>query len=549
MTYAQDLSPSKLVLVEVIRRSYGANPADRSESAQELWRQLSDDDVEQVKRVEMDYLAKLDGGWEPTKREAYAMLLCNNPTQMFVDTILTEWEETIRDASCFIPWMVSVSKWKAEQVEEEEETPFSPLFTFVSSAVASFHLVPFSVYRSLASTLVRFLHESISLCVDLGASFPPFSPHFTSIQYDSWMRSFQDCLVQQVGSYDADDLFNRLQSLSPPPYPLLASLRFIQGDASSAHALLLKGVSSSLSMESVLLPLAHYSIGDEERAQRFVRELEHYYHMRPSREVQLACSFFHMLYSSNTKEMEWEAEECLRLADDVSSLIPTFLKLIFFHPSLLEAPTESQFHQVIVDAGYIPRVDSCWSLEEGIQWVDRNWGESTRYDPIPSHYRFIHQAMQALREMSVSSFLQNVELARNHLSSYTIREEMVWQQVLCDLLMALFENNRGKTDMAIATIQHAKERLGTDLPCCSAACTIVQGWCLSMHFPLHAVMVQEIRDAMKLCARMRLYSWVLYCLYLLALDGNRKGLWSELSRVAERIGAFDLRNRVIREMR
>lgn len=161
---------------------------------------------------------------------------------------------------------VCVCKWRAEQVEEEEETPFSPLFTFVASAVASFHLVPFSQHRSLASTLVRYIHESISLSIDLGASFPPFSPTFTSVQYGSWMRSFQDCLVQQLGSYDPDDLFDRLQSVSPPPYPLLASLRFIQGDVPSAHSLLLKGVTSSLSMESVLLPLAHYSIGNEERA-------------------------------------------------------------------------------------------------------------------------------------------------------------------------------------------------------------------------------------------------------------------------------------------
>ena len=244
--------------------------------------------MEQMKRMELEYLAKLDTGWEPTKRDAYAMFFRNASTRMFMSTILTEWEETIRDASCFIPWMVCVCKWRAEQVEEEEETPFSPLFTFVASAVASFHLVPFSQHRSLASTLVRYIHESISLSIDLGASFPPFSPTFTSVQYGSWMRSFQDCLVQQLGSYDPDDLFDRLQSVSPPPYPLLASLRFIQGDVPSAHSLLLKGVTSSLSMESVLLPLAHYSIGNEERAQRFVRELEHYYHMKPSREVQLA---------------------------------------------------------------------------------------------------------------------------------------------------------------------------------------------------------------------------------------------------------------------
>lgn len=187
MTYAQDLSPSKLVLVEVIRRSYGPNPADRSDSAQDVWKQLSEDDLEQMKRMELEYLARLDTGWEPTKRDAYAMLFRNASTRMFMSTILTEWEETIRDASCFIPWMVCVCKWRAEQVEEEEETPFSPLFTFVASAVASFHLVPFSQHRSLASTLVRYIHESISLSIDLGASFPPFSPTFTSVQYGSWM--------------------------------------------------------------------------------------------------------------------------------------------------------------------------------------------------------------------------------------------------------------------------------------------------------------------------------------------------------------------------
>lgn len=548
MTYAQDLSPSKLVLVEVIRRSYGPNPADRSDSAQDVWKQLSEDDLEQMKRMELEYLAKLDTGWEPTKRDAYAMFFRNASTQMFMSTILTEWEETIRDASCFIPWMVCVCKWRAEQVEEEEETPFSPLFTFVASAVASFHMVPFSQHRSLASTLVRYIHESISLSIDLGASFPPFSPTFTSVQYGSWMRSFQDCLVQQLGSYDPDDLFDRLQSVSPPPYPLLASLRFIQGDVPSAHSLLLKGVTSSLSMESVLLPLAHYSIGNEERAQRFVRELEHYYHMKPSREVQLACSFFHMLYSSNVKEMKWEAEECLRLTDDASSLTPTFLKLIFFHPSLLDVSKESQFHQVIVDAGTIPLVEGWSSVEEGIQWVDQNWGEGIRYDPIPSHYRFIHQAMQSLREMSASSFLQNVELAQNHLSSYTICEEVVWQNVLCDLLIAVFECNRGRIDTAMKTIQHAQERLGRDLSCCLAACTIVQGWCLSMHSPLPAVLAHEIWNAMKLCARMRLVSWVLYCLYLLAFDGNKKGLLERISRIAERIGAIDLRNRIVKEM-
>ena len=168
MSYSNDLSPPKLVLCEVIRHSYGTNPQDSSESCQELYNLLSPSDLDQLKQVQLNYLHKLYDGWEPDRKEAYLFLLQYQPGSAFINQILTEWENLVQESDEFIPWMVQLQEWRSQYMDEQDE---SSLLVFVSSVVASFHLIPFSSYYLIADLLCDYLQEKNQV-VSFPSPFP-----------------------------------------------------------------------------------------------------------------------------------------------------------------------------------------------------------------------------------------------------------------------------------------------------------------------------------------------------------------------------------------
>ena len=253
----------------------------------QLFIQLSDEEKDQIVHKLLNYVRKMEKGWEPTKSEALQFLLqfqSASPIQTFLNQIWSEWEEEMTESTAFIPWMVELEKWITYQYDDNDSEQIVTLLNYTRSVICSFHLAPFSAYETISSNLSDFFLSSNTTpadCISFPSPFPPFSPRFSSVQYASWMNTFQNCLLQYASSTNLTTIASQLHSITPnPPFPLLASISLLENDMPLAHDYLLKSVSLFPQLEISLLPLVYYSIIQQSpKTRQLLQELRNVLHI------------------------------------------------------------------------------------------------------------------------------------------------------------------------------------------------------------------------------------------------------------------------------
>lgn len=547
MSYSNDLSPPKLVLCEVIRHSYGTNPQDSSESCQELYNLLSPSDLDQLKQVQLNYLHKLYDGWEPDRKEAYLFLLQYQPGSAFINQILTEWENLVQESDEFIPWMVQLQEWRSQYMDEQDE---SSLLVFVSSVVASFHLIPFSSYYLIADLLCDYLQEKNQV-VSFPSPFPSFSPYFTEEQYRSWENAFQLCLFQQQGTFDIDTLKTQLLSISPPPYPLLASLSFLQNDFQTAHSYLLQSISTTPTIKSILLPLTFYSLAYRSRAIELLHELVQVCQLSRETEMESILSFMSIFTEIESERILQSIEITLKHCQGKRDFIPVsilFLRFLLFYPSFLKVKDGTFCRSILDEAGFVN--SSVQSVSEGLHWlsihpkdyytllhsyIDLKSSESPYVTPVQQlstsiHSNHIQNAIKFLRKGVSNSLLQVLGQWQSMVDCIHYSQEKLWNETLIAVIRGIWLEQQNRYEEGLNTIHKAFEICKEKgLQSGASMCVVSEAFCLSRRGTLTTVMIESIREALKVFVSLRLVKAVRICLYLVCLDSNR---WNQLKNLA-----------------
>ena len=548
MSYVNDLSPPKLVLCEMIHRSYSINPQDRSDSCQELYLLLSANDLDQLKQVEQSYLHKLYEGWEPDRKDVYQFLDQYQPGSTFVNQVLTEWESRVKESDGFIPWMVELQEWRSQNMDEEDE---SVLLVFVSSVVTSFHLIPFSSYF-LLSDLLREYVQGNNQVITFPLPFPSFSPYFTEEQYRSWENAFQLCLFQQQGTYNIDSLTTQLLSISPLPYPLLASLSFLQNDVQTAHSYLLRSISINPTIKSILLPLTFYSLTYRSRASVLLRELVQVCRLSRETEMEVFISFMRIFIETESERILQSIETTLKSCHDNQEFIPVsivFLRLLLWHPSFLKSQEGTLCRKVLNEAGF---VDSpVRTVSEGFQWfhshskdyvsllhsyINSKSSESKFITPflqlpILSHTDYLQTALKLLRKGVFSHLLSVLAQWQSAIEgAHCTEEEKLWNSTLIAVIRSIWLEQQNRHEESLSIIHKTLEMCNKKkLQSGYSICVICEAFCLSRRSLLTAVVMDSIQKALELFVSLRLVKAARFCLYLLCLDSH---YWGQLKALA-----------------
>ena len=547
MSYSNDLSPPKLVLCEVICHSYGTNPQDRSESCQELYNLLSPSDLDQLKQIQLNYLHRLYDGWEPDRKEAYLFLLQYQPGSAFVNQILTEWENLVQESDGFIPWMVQLQEWRSQYMDEENE---SSLLVFVSSIVTSFHLVPFSSYYLLADLLCDYV-QGKNQDVSFPSPFPPFSPSFTEEQYRSWENAFQICLFQRQGTFDIDSLTTQLLSISPPPYPLLASLSFLQNDVQTAHSYLLQSISTTPTIKSILLPLTFYSLAYRPRAIVLLHELVQVCRLSRETEMEPILSFMRIFTETESERILQSIETTLKHCQEKRDFIPVsivFLRLLLFYPPFLKAKDGTFCRSILNEAGFDNL--SVRSVSEGLRWlsthpkdyctllhsyIDLKSSDSPYVTPVQQlstsiHSDHIQNAIKFLRKGASNSLLQVLAQWQSVVDHIHFSQEKLWNETLIAVIRGIWLEQQSRYEEGLNTIHKAFELCQEKgMQSGVSICVVGEAFCLSRRGILTAAMIESIREALKVFVSLRLVKAVRICLYLIWLDSDH---WNQLKNLA-----------------
>ena len=197
MTYENDLSPSKLVLCQIIFSSYG----ERSSNCQALYNQLSSTELEQLENFQKALFNRIQNGWEPLATDILNYDQLSQTLHAFISQCISDLAEKVTNVHGFVSWMVQLGKWKQLTSTEDIQEDTQQLLLFVYSTVLSFNLLGLSEYEKLVECYQSYFISNQLDEVYLPVPFPAYNNHFSFRQRILWMQKVQSILFRSLGEF------------------------------------------------------------------------------------------------------------------------------------------------------------------------------------------------------------------------------------------------------------------------------------------------------------------------------------------------------------
>ena len=194
MIYEADLSPSKLFIFYLGCMSWDKYNSIRSDIAQTLFDRFTDDDIQSLLVKELEFIEKLNTGWEPDKNECLAFFQETNFVVEFVNQCITEMEEQIVDTNSFNKWFVTIQKWIDNINEDDLRRSQVSIFQYLSFVSFTFNLLPFSSYITLSDNLIQWIRSTPCKIIVFQQPIPFFNVFFNTIQHNAWLKQVHHLL-------------------------------------------------------------------------------------------------------------------------------------------------------------------------------------------------------------------------------------------------------------------------------------------------------------------------------------------------------------------
>ena len=536
MTYEHDFSPAKLLLCKVIVASLDASPEGKSDMNQLLYSKMRDEDRAQLHQRESRFLQEMRGGWEPTKTEALSFFRGSDPVNDVVNLCVQELTDSITCAHDVVVWLLSLQRWTNQYAVDEIPEDTQELFLFVSSTVASFQLLPFAAFESVASSVRSFLSEEPSGFIQFPPPLLSYHSSFSASQRLAWIECVQSVLYRKSKELDLPSIKAQLLRVVPPPNELLASIALLEGHGSEAEALLHEAFNTS-SLFSLLYPLTQYfmSRGAGPLAESFLRDFERVVHKcRNRRELAIASYLQFLLLDDEaslsmcvSSQQEFIQKGAVFSVLRRSPIFPRDLtmlqRLLPSHPLLLPKRNFTSVEAVleVCDGKSMNDVIMDYVMKE--QDALLPFLSATDLQFIEAENEFAVRVQTHLNHHRLSEARAAVRVWKSVCSSKAcpVAEKEV-EAIQCDLFGAVIENRSGWKERAEQMIRDCRERSESrhyDL--WTAICDLVLVFILEENGTVHSFALQRLYEAVALFYVLRQPRLLRWSCFLLAKGEQR----------------------------